>query len=150
MYWQELKETLFCFFLSACQSNPLRWKVVEFIWFQEMIYSLWFFFFLSLTIFIFPLDCISLHAVACTFSVYAEKCTFGVVGPVKHEINQCHIFHALLPAHTEPKLNFTVNNLSSWHGPQTPSTRLWWLQGVHLCHQGPWQLCHHFCFGGKI
>lgn len=65
-----------------------------------------FFFFLSLAIFISPLDCISLHAVACTFSVFAKKCTFGVVGPVKHEINQCHIFHALLPAHPGAQIKF--------------------------------------------
>lgn len=63
-------------------------------------------FFFSLTIFIFPLDDISLHAVACRFSVFTEKCTFGVVGPVKHEINQCHIFHALLPAHPRAWIKF--------------------------------------------
>lgn len=71
-----------------------------------MIYSLWFFFFSPLTISTFPLDCISLHAVACRLSVFTEKCTFGVVGPVKHEINQCHIFHALLPAHPGAQIKF--------------------------------------------
>lgn len=71
-----------------------------------MIYFFMGFFFLSLAIFISPLDCVSLHAVACTFSVFAKKCTFGVVGPVKHEINQCHIFHALLPAHPGAQIKF--------------------------------------------
>lgn len=71
-----------------------------------MIYFFMGFFFLSLAIFISPLDCVSLHAVAYTFSVFAKKCTFGVVGPVKHEINQCHIFHALLPAHPGAQIKF--------------------------------------------
>lgn len=64
-----------------------------------------FFFPLSLSSFS-PWTEYPLHAVACRFSVFAEKCTCGVVGPVKHEINQCHIFHALLPAHPGAQIKF--------------------------------------------
>lgn len=35
MYWQELKETLFCRPASACQSNPLRRKAVSLFDFRK-------------------------------------------------------------------------------------------------------------------
>lgn len=82
-------------------------------------------FFFPLIISVSPLDCISLHAVACRVSVFAKKYTFGVAGPVKHEINQCHIFHALLPAHPGAQIKFhTEQSKQLTHSTDTQHTAL--------------------------
>lgn len=78
MYWQELKETL----SPACQSHPLRWKLVLYLISGNDIFQM--LFFPPHHLCIFPLTVYHCMAVACRFSVFAKKYTFGVSWPVKH------------------------------------------------------------------
>lgn len=125
---EELNETLFCPFFSLPVIKSIHMETSEFIWFQKMIYSLCFSPFLSSFSLWTTYHCFQWPA----GSAFTKKCMFGVVGSVKHEINQCHIFHALLTQ--EPKLNFTLNNLSSWHAPHNRHGVLM-TKGRCLCHQ---------------
>ena len=105
--------------------------------------------FFPLALFVFPLDRVSLHAVACRFSVFAEKCTFGVVGPVQHEINQCHIFHALLPAHPGAQIKFhTEQSEQLTCSTDTQHPALMATRWTSLS-PAPYQLCH-LRFDGNI
>lgn len=99
---EELKKILFGLFLSACQSNPLKWKLLSLFDFSKRYIHYVFLPFLTL----FSLWT-SYHFMQWPAgSVFTKKCTFGVMESIKHEINQCRIIHTLLPAHPGTQIKF--------------------------------------------
>lgn len=61
-------------FFYCLSIKPIKMEASEFIWFQKRICSLCF---PPLSLFIFPVDYISLHAMACRFCFLQEMCIWG-------------------------------------------------------------------------